>query len=92
MRTPPTQFLELLNSIKKDFIWKQPRAKIKECSIIVDYRTRRYKNVDTSSKLIAMKISRIKRILHDKFHPWKILPTRLLARVGQAQFFILTYS
>ena len=32
MRTPPTQFLDLLNSIQKDFIWNSSRAKIKHCS------------------------------------------------------------
>ena len=34
MRTPPIQFLELLNSIQNDFIWNNSRAKIKHCSII----------------------------------------------------------
>ena len=38
MRTPPTQFLELLNSIQKDFIWNNSHAKIKHCSIIADYK------------------------------------------------------
>ena len=36
MRNPPTQFLNLLNSIQKDFIWNKSRAKIKHCSIIAD--------------------------------------------------------
>ena len=34
MKNPPTQFLNLLNSIQKDFIWNKSRAKIKHCSII----------------------------------------------------------
>ena len=38
MRTPPTQFPELLNSIQKDFIWNHSRANIKRCSIIADYK------------------------------------------------------
>ena len=79
MRTSPTQFLELLNSIQKDFIWNNSRAKIKHCSIIADYKERRYKDIDISSKLLAMKISWIKRFLDDNFHPWKVLLTRLLA-------------
>ena len=83
MKTPPTQFLNLLNSIQKDFIWNKSRAKIKHCSIISDYKEGGYKDVNISSKLLAMKISWIKRFL-DNFHPWKILPIWLFARLGQS--------
>ena len=69
MRTPLTQFLNLLNSIEKDVIWNKSRAKIKHCSIIADYKERGYKDVDISCKLLAMKISWIKRFFDDNFHP-----------------------
>ena len=87
MRTPPTQFPELLNSIQKNFIWNNSRAKIKHCSIIADYKEGGYKDFNISSKLLAMKISSIKRFLDDNFHPWKILQTRLLAPVGGSSIF-----
>ena len=87
MRTPPTQFLEPLNSIQKDFIWNNSRAKIKHCSIIADYKEGEYKDVDISSKLLAMKISWIKRFLGDNFHPWRILPTWSLAYLGGSSIF-----
>ena len=60
MRAPMTQFPELLNSIQKDFIWNNSRAKIKH-SIIADYKEGGYKDVDISSILLAMKFSWIKR-------------------------------
>ena len=60
MRTPPTQFLNLLNNIQKDLIWNKSGAKIKHCSIIADYKEGGYKDIDISSKLLAMKISWIK--------------------------------
>ena len=69
MRTPPTQFLELLNSIQKDFIWNGSHAKTKHCSIIADYKEGGYIDIDISSKLLAMKTSWIKRFLDDNFHP-----------------------
>ena len=81
MITPPTEFLNLLNSIQKDFIWNKSRAKIKHYSIIADYKEGGYKDVDISSKHLAMKISWIKRFSGDNFHPWKILPTWLFARL-----------
>ena len=92
MKNPPTHFLNLLDSIQKDFIWNKSRAKIKHCSIIADYKEGGYKDVDISSKFLAMKISWIKRLLDDNFHPWKILPTWLFAHLGEAQFFIITYN
>ena len=61
MRNPPTHFLNLLNSIQKDFIWNKSQAKIKHCSIIADYKDGGYKDADISSKLSAMKMSWIKR-------------------------------
>ena len=84
MRTAPTQFLEVLNGIQKDFIWNNSRAKIKHCSTIAEGG---YKDIHISSKLLAMKISWIKRFLDDNFHPWKILPTRLLAPLGGSSIF-----
>ena len=69
MRTPSAQCLNLLTSIEKDFIWNKSRAKIRHCSIIADYKEGGYKDVDISSKLLAMKISWIKRFSDDNFHP-----------------------
>ena len=82
MRTPMTQFLELLNSIQKDFIWNTSCANIKHCNIIADYKEGGHKDIDISSKLLAMKILWIKRFLYDNFHPCKILTTQLLAPLG----------
>ena len=87
MRTPPTQLLQLLNSIQKDFIWNSSCANIKHRSFIADYKEGGHKDIDISSKLLAMKISWIKRFLDDSFHPWKILPTRLLAPLGGSSIF-----
>ena len=82
MRTQPTQFLNLLNSIQKDFTWNKSRAKIKHCSIITNYKDGGYKDVGISYEFLATKISWIKRFSDDNFQPWKILPTWLFARLG----------
>ena len=87
MRTLPIQFLNLLNIIQRDFIWNKSCAKIKHCSIIADYKEGGYKDVNISSKLLAMKISWIKRFLDGNFHPWKILPTQLFAHLGGSSIF-----
>ena len=79
MRTPPTQFLGLIRN--------NSFAKIKHCSIKADYKKGGYKDIDISSKFLAMKISWIKRFSDDNFHPWKILPTRLLAPLGGSSIF-----
>ena len=92
MRTPPTRFLELLSIIQKDFIWNNSHAKIKHCSIIADCKEGGYRDIDISSKLLAIKISWIKRFLDDNFHTWKILPTWLLAPFEGSSIFIIIYN
>ena len=49
MKTPPTQFLEFLNSIQKEVMWNNSRAKIKHCSIMADYKEGGYKDIDIPS-------------------------------------------
>ena len=59
--------------------------RLKHCSIIADYNEA--EDVGISSKLLAMKMSWIKRFLDDNFHPWKILPTWLLAQLAGSSIF-----
>ena len=87
LRTTLTQFLNLLNSIQKDFIWNKSRAKIKHCSIIADYGEGCYKDIDISSKHLVMEISWIKRFLDDNFLPWKLPPTVLFPHLGGSSVF-----
>ena len=87
IKTPPRQSIEALNEVQQDFVWNKSRSKIKHSSLIGNYEEGGYKDVDISTKLTALKITWIRRLLHGNYHPWKIIPERLFASVGGYSFF-----
>ena len=87
MKNPPRQIMEALNEVQQDFVWNKSRSKIKHSSLIGNYEEGGYKDVDISTKLTALKITWIRRLLDGNYHPWKIIPERLFASVGGYSFF-----
>ena len=41
-----------------------------------------YKDIDIKTKLSALKVAWVTRLLDDNFHPWKIIPTKLFTTFG----------
>ena len=68
------QFLEQLNSLRKDFIWNGRRPKIKHSTLIADYVEGGYKDIDIKTKLSSLKVIWIKKLMDDNFHAWKAIP------------------
>ena len=73
--SPPKQFIDLLNSIKQNFIWNGRRPKIKHSTLVGRYGG--YKDVDIQSQLESLKIIWIRTLLDDNFHAWKSIPNAL---------------
>ena len=69
MKNPPCQFLEAFNEVQQDFMWNRSRLKIKYSSLIGNYEEHGYKDVDISTKLTALKITWIRRLLDGNYHP-----------------------
>ena len=81
MSSVPTNIIEHLSKIHKDFIWGGKKPKIKHSTLIGNYEDGGLRDIDIYSKIKALQLSWIKR-LHDKnFHPWKIIPTYLLSKL-----------
>ena len=87
MKNPPCQFIEALSEIQQDFVWNKSRPEIKHPSLIGNYEEGGHKDVDISTKLTALKITWIRRLLDGNYHPWKIIPESLFAPVGGYSFF-----
>ena len=51
MKSPPCQFIEILNVVQKNFVWNKLRPKIKHLSLFGNNE----ENVDISTKLTALK-------------------------------------
>ena len=73
--------------IQKDFIWRGKRPKIKHSTLIGNFENGGLKDIDIESKLKALKLSWIKRLLDSNFHPWKTLAAKLLEPVGGTKIF-----
>ena len=68
MVSPPKHSIDLLNSIKQNFIWNGRCPKIKHSTLIGGYAEGGYKDVDIQSQLESLKIIWIRRLLDNNFH------------------------
>ena len=66
----------------KSFIWDNKKPKIKHATLIADYSEGGYKDVDIETKIYALKVNWVKRLLDSIFHSWKIIPTILFSGIG----------
>ena len=90
--SPPRQFLDQLNLLKRNFIWAGKSNKIKHSTLIGSYTEGEYKDVDIESKFKSLKIIWIKRVLDDNFHPWKIIPSKLLSSTSMSSAFCQNFK
>ena len=74
----PTQIINELNKMQKEFIWKGSNPKIKHSTLCNKYENGGLKNADVLSKVISLQCSWIKRFYDNSSHPWKIIPSHLI--------------
>ena len=74
----PTQIINELNKIQKEFSWNGSNPKIKHSTLCNKYENGGLKNVDILSKVISLQCSWIKRLYDNSSHPWKIIPPYLI--------------
>ena len=79
MSVVPNNVIDLLDNLQNEFIWSGKKAKIKHSTLIGDFNQGGLKKVDIVTKIQSLQLSWIKRLLDDNFHPWKVIPTVLLA-------------
>ena len=79
--------VEEICKMQKDFIWRGKRPKIKHSTLIGNFENGGLKDIDIESKLKALKLSWIKRLLDSNFHPWKTLAAKPLEPVGGTKIF-----
>ena len=87
MISPPKQFIDLLSSIKQNFIWNGRRPKIKHSTPVGGYAEGGYKDVDIQSQLESHKIIWIRRLLDDTFHARKSIPNAPFLDLGVTAVF-----
>ena len=89
MLSPSKQFIDQINSLKKEFVWRGKRPKIKHSTLIGDYKEGGYKDVDTEVKIVALKIVWINKLMANDFHAWKAIPNFVFDKLVSGLFFII---
>ena len=92
MLSPSKQFIDQINSLKKDFVWRRKRPKIKHSTLIGDYKERGYKDVDIEAKIVALKITWINKLMQMDFMHGKQLQIFFLTKLVSGVFFIITLN
>ena len=79
----PTDIINILEILHKNFIWDNKRAKIKHTTLISDYCDGGLKDVDIKSKIKALHLSWLKRLFDENSHPWKLIPTYIFKKLSK---------
>ena len=74
----PDRIIQELETIQSRFLWNSSTPKIKHSTLFGDYAEEGLKNVDINTKLKAMKLTWVRRLSDDNYHPWKVLPREYL--------------
>ena len=82
MKCPSKQVLDQLNVIQRGFLWNNKKSKIKHSTLVADYSEGGYNDIDITTKLSALKVAWVTRLLDDNFHPWKMITTKLFTTFG----------
>ena len=73
-----SDIINYLNTLQKDFLWKNKNPKIKHETLCKDYDKGGLKSVNISSKLVSLQCSWVQKLYDKNFHEWKIIPLYLL--------------
>ena len=87
MKTYSKKFVDYLNVIRKDFIWRGHKPKIKHTSLTGDYNEGGMKDIDIKAMRDSLQIQWVKRLGNKNFHSWKIIPNVLLKDMGGVSLF-----
>ena len=63
-----------------EFIWKGENPKIKNSALCNNFEYGGLKYVDIFSKVVSLQCSWIKKLFHDSFYQWKLIPLYLICQ------------
>ena len=76
----PTHVIKALETIQTSFLWNNSNPKIRDKTVCKRYENGGLKNVDIRNKVNSIQSSWVKRLYHDCFHEWKIIPLYQLSK------------
>ena len=87
MKSVPGSLIDDLQKNQKDFIWGGRKPKIKHSFLIGEYKDGRLRDVDIPSSFKSLKVSWIRRLFKDNFHPWKLFAEPFLRLIRGKHIF-----
>ena len=82
MKVLSKQLIEQLNIIHENIILNNKHPKIKHSTSIASYSEGGYNDIDINAKLSSIKVSWVKTLMDDNFHPWKIIRSKIFSMLG----------
>ena len=82
MKCPSKQVVDQLNVMQRGFIWNNKKPKIKHSTLVAGYSEGGYKDTDIRTKLTALKVAWVTKLLDDNFSSLEIIPTILFTTFG----------
>ena len=82
----PRHIVNELEKIQKSFLWKNSFPKIKHETLCNDNKGGGLKNIDILSKIISLQYLWIRRLYHNLFHEWKLIPSFLIKKSCGSSF------
>ena len=70
MKCLSKQVVDQLNVMQRGFIWNNKKPKIKHSILVADYSEGGEKDIDIKTKISALKVAWVTRLLDDNFHPF----------------------
>ena len=67
LKCPSKQIFDQMNIVHKSFIWDNKKPKIKQSTLIAGYSEGGCKDVDIETKISALKVTWVKRLLDSNF-------------------------
>ena len=78
MSNVPNFIIETLKVIHNKFLWSNKPERVKQTTLLGNYSDGGLRAVDIVSKLKALKMTWIRRLVDNNFHRWKIIPRKYL--------------
>ena len=84
MTNIPKSIIEEVRKIQENFLWNKKNLKIKHSTLIGEYEWGGLKKVDVDTKLRSIKISWLRRLFDNNYHPWKIIPLKMIEQYDKS--------
>ena len=85
MTTIPKSIIEEVHKIQENFLWNKKNPEIKHSTLIGEYEWGGLKEkVDVDTTLRSIRISWLRRLFDNNYHPWKIIPLKMIEQYDKS--------